>query len=138
VGSERVKRAFAWRELERAGARLVFASDWPACISVNPIRGLHVALNRQTPEGYPAGGWVPEQKVSVETALSAYTRAGAFASFERNLKGSLAAGRLADVIVLSGDPFKVKPADFHTLKVLLTLFDGKVIYDALYESPAGP
>jgi hypothetical protein len=138
VGPEREKRAFAWRDLERAGARLVFASDWPACISVNPIRGLHVALNRQTPEGYPAGGWVPEQKVSVETALSAYTRAGAFASFERNLKGSLAAGRLADIIVLSSDPFKVKPADFHTLKVLLTLFDGKVIYDALNESPAGP
>jgi hypothetical protein len=131
VGPEREKRAFAWRELERAGARLVYASDWPACISVNPIRGLHVALTRQTPEGFPPGGWVPEQKVSVETALYSYTRAGAFASFERNLKGSLAAGRVADIIVLSGDPFKTKPADFHKLQVRMTLFDGKIIYNAL-------
>ncbi|HWQ03162.1 MAG TPA: amidohydrolase [Candidatus Nitrosotenuis sp.] len=130
AGPERVKRAFAWRELEKAGARLVFASDWPACISVNPIRGLHVAVNRQTPEGTPPGGWVPEQKVSVDTALYSYTRAGAFASFEKNLKGSLAAGRVADIIVLSDDPFKIKPADFHKLRVRMTLFDGKVIFEA--------
>jgi hypothetical protein len=131
VGPEREKFAFAWRALERAKARLVFSSDWPACISVNPILGLHVAVNRQSSDGTPAGGWVPEQKVALETALEAYTRAGAFASFEKNLKGSLAAGRVADIIVLSGDPFQIKPTDLHTLKVVMTLFDGKVVFTSL-------
>lgn len=130
AGPERVKYAFAWRALQKAGARLVFASDWPACISVNPIRGIHVAINRQTPEGHPPGGWVPEHRVSVETALEAYTRAGAYASFEKNLKGSLAAGRLADIIVLDHDPFKIPPQDFYKIKVVMTIFDGRVIFDA--------
>src|SRR6185295_292460 len=72
VGPERGSRGFAWQSLEKAGARLVFSSDWPAAISVDPMRGLHNAVNRQTTAGEPAGGWLPEQRVSVETALAAY------------------------------------------------------------------
>jgi hypothetical protein len=129
VGPERLRRAFAWRSLEKAGAMLVFSSDWAAAISIDPMRGLHTAVNRQTIEGRPPGGWVPEQRVSVETALRAYTGAGAFSSFEENLKGTLEAGKLADIIVLSADPFRVPPADLHKCRVELTVFNGRIIFE---------
>ena len=129
VGPERLKYAFAWRSLEQAGAKLVFSSDWAAAISIDPIRGLHSAVNRQTIEGQPPGGWVREQRVSVETALRAYTRAGAYASFEEKLKGTLEPGKLADVIVLSADPFGVPPAELHNCRVELTVFDGRVVFE---------
>lgn len=130
VGPQRLRRAFAWRALERAGARLIFSSDWPAAISVDPLRGLHNAVNRQTREGQPPGGWVPEQRVSVETALEAYTRAGAFASFEEASKGVIAPGMLADLVVLTAHPFRVNPADLHRCRVWMTISDGRPIYQA--------
>jgi hypothetical protein len=68
------------------GARLIFSRDWPAAISVDPMRGFHNAVNRQTTDGQPPGGWLPEQRVSVQTALAAYTRSGAFVSFEAGIK----------------------------------------------------
>jgi predicted amidohydrolase YtcJ len=129
VGPERERRAFAWRSLEKAGARLLFSSDWPSAISVDPIRGLHNAVNRQTTDGQPPGGWVPEQRVSLKTALAAYTRAGAYASFEEKLKGQIAPGMLADVVALDCDPFRIRPSDLHKCRVALTVFDGKVIYE---------
>ena len=128
VGPERVKYAFAWRSLEQAGARLVFSSDWPAAITVSPIRGLHNAVNRQTRDGRPPGGWIPEQRVSLESTLAAYTQAGAYSSFEEKEKGTIAAGKIADVIVLSDDPFRIPAARLHTLQVETTVFDGRVIY----------
>ena len=129
IGPERTKRGFAWRSLERAGARLVFSSDWPSAISVDPVRGLHNAVNRQTVDGQPPGGWMPEQRVSLETALAAYTRSGAYASFEENLKGTLAPGMLADLVVLSADPFRISPTDIHKIRVGMTVFDGRLIYE---------
>jgi predicted amidohydrolase YtcJ len=122
VGPERL------RSLERAGARLVFSSDWPACISLNPIHGLHIAVNRQTPDGKPPGGWIPEQRVSLETALRAYTSAGAYASFEEDEKGVLRKGMLADMVVLSRDLFRIPPSEIATAKVVLTIFDGRILY----------
>jgi predicted amidohydrolase YtcJ len=128
VGDRRLPYSFAWRDLEKAGARLVFSSDWPASISVDPIRGIHNAVNRQTITGQPPGGWLPQQRVSLESALRAYTIDAAYASFEENLKGSLQPGRLADFVVLSQDLFRIEPARIHETKVLTTVFDGKVIY----------
>lgn len=128
LGPDRTGRGFAWQQLQRAGARLVFSSDWPASISVDPLRGLHVAVNRRTPEGQPPDGWLPQERVPLAQALRAYTWAGAYASFEEGIKGSLQPGRLADVIVLSQDLFKAEPMQMHTTKVVLTVFDGKVIY----------
>jgi predicted amidohydrolase YtcJ len=130
IGPLRGARGFAWRSLERAGARLVFSSDWPAAISVDPMRGLHNAVNRQTTSGEPAGGWLPEQRVSVDTALAAYTSAGAFASFEEKIKGKIAPGMLADLIVLDADPFKANPGDLHKSRVAMTVFDGRLIHQA--------
>ncbi len=128
VGTERVNRAFAWNELRQNGARLVFSSDWPATISVDPLRGLHNAVNRKTIEGKPANGWIPKQRITVEQALRAYTSAGAYASFEEKLKGKLKAGMLADIIVFSQDIFKIDPLKIHETQVVLTVFDGKIVY----------
>jgi hypothetical protein len=128
VGPVRERYAFAWAELLRGGARLVFGSDWPACISLDPIRGLHSAVNRRTIDGQPPNGWVPQQRLSIAQALRAYTYWGAYASFEEGIKGRLAPGMLADVIVFSQDLFGIDPIKIHQTHVVLTVFDGKVIY----------
>ncbi len=130
IGPERTKRGFVWHSLESAGARLIFSSDYPSAISLDPMRGLHNAVNRQTTDGQPPGGWFPEQRVSVATALRAYTVSGAYASFEEGAKGRIAPGMLADMIVLTADPFAVNPASLYQTRVALTLFDGRVNYQA--------
>jgi predicted amidohydrolase YtcJ len=128
VGPQRLPLSFAWRALEKAGARLVFSSDWPASISVDPIRGIHNAVNRRTIDGKPPGGWIPEQRVSLETALHGYTTQAAYSSFEENEKGMIRAGMLADLVILSQDMFRVDPVKLHETTVVCTVFDGKVIY----------
>jgi len=128
VGPKRLPRAFAWHDLSAAGAHLVFSSDWPAAISVDPIRGLHNAVNRRTIDGQPPGGWVSAQRVSVEQALAAYTHEGAYASFEESRKGRIKPGQLADLVVFSQDLFRIPPLDIHRTRVVLTVFDGRVIY----------
>jgi predicted amidohydrolase YtcJ len=128
IGPKRLPNSFAWRSLEKAGARLVFSSDWPASISLDPIRGIHNAVNRQTVTGLPAGGWLPAQRVSVETALRAYTVNGAYASFEETVKGQIKPGMLADVVILSQDLFRIPPAEIHKTRVDVTVFGGRVVY----------
>jgi hypothetical protein len=128
VGVERLKYAFAWQSLLKSGARLVYSSDWPAAISLDPIRGLHSAVNRRTVDGQPPKGWVPEQRLSLGDALRAYTQAGAYSSFEEGIKGRIAPGMLADIVVFSQDLFKLAPLKIHETRVVLTVFDGKVVY----------
>jgi hypothetical protein len=128
IGPSRAQRGFAWRSLENAGARLVFSSDWPATISVDPIRGLHSAVNRRTIDGKPEGGWLPQERISVESALRAYTSGGAYASFEEGIKGTIAVGMLADVVVLSQDLFRIEPMDICKTKVIMTIFNGRIVY----------
>jgi hypothetical protein len=129
IGPERVTRAFAWNALAAAGARLVFGSDWPV-VTLDPIPGIHNAVLRQDTEGRPEGGWVPEQRVTLEQAIAAYTINGAWASFEEDVKGSIREGMLADLAVLSQDLFRIPPGDIHRTKVVLTVFDGRVVYEA--------
>ncbi len=128
IGPERTKRGFVWHSLESAGARLIFSSDYPSAISLDPMRGLHNAVNRQTIDGQPPGGWFPEQRVSVTTALKAYTVSGAYASFEESAKGRIAPGMLSDIIVLTANPFAVNPAKLYQTRVAMTIFDGRVNY----------
>jgi len=128
IGPERTKTGFAWRSIEKAGGRLVFSSDWPASISVNPIRGIHSAVNRRTITGLPPQGWFPEQRVSVETAFRAYTINSAFAAHEEDKKGAIRPGLLADIVVLSQDLFTIPNMDIHKTAVDLTIFDGRVIH----------
>jgi len=128
VGFERLKYAFAWQSLQKGGARLVFSSDWPAAISVDPIRGLHSAVNRRTVDGKPPKGWVPEQRVSLADALRAYTQGGAYSTFEERFKGRIAQGMLGDIVVFSQDLFKIDSIKLHEARVVLTVVDGKVVY----------
>jgi predicted amidohydrolase YtcJ len=128
VGAKRLPYSFAWNSILASGGHLVFSSDWPACVSLNPIRGLHTAVTRRTIEGEPKNGWVPEQKISITQALIAYTQGGAYSSFEENTKGKLLPGYLADLIVVSQDLFLIDPMKTHETKVVMTVFDGRVIY----------
>ena len=128
VGPERLPYSFAWASLLRSGARLVFSSDWPATISLDPIRGLHSAVNRRTIDGQPSKGWIPQQRINLVEALRAYTQMGAVASYEEQIKGRIAPGMLADLIVLSQDLFKTDPARIFQTRVAMTVFDGKVIF----------
>lgn len=129
IGPERSSRAFAWRLMEKAAARLVFSSDWPSTLTLDPWRGLHCAVNRTTDAGQPPGGWLPEHGISVESALRAYTSGAAYAEFEEKTKGTLAPGMAADLVVLNADPFRVEPARLHTLRPELTVFDGRVVFE---------
>jgi predicted amidohydrolase YtcJ len=129
IGPERSARGFAWREIEKAGARLVFGSDWPVVTS-DVFRGLYCAVTRKTREGLPPGGWHPELAVSLESALRHYTIDGAYASFEENEKGSLAVGKLADIVVVSPDVFRAPPEALLRTEVLLTIMDGRIVYRA--------
>ena len=129
VGEKRLQHAFVWASLLKNNAKLVFSSDWPACSTPIPIRGLHNAVNRRTIEGTPPGGWVPEQRISIKDALIAYTQGGAYSSFDENTKGKIMPGYLADIIVFSQDLFEIAPMDIYKTKVLMTIFDGRIIYE---------
>ncbi|NOT75753.1 MAG: amidohydrolase [Cyclobacteriaceae bacterium] len=128
VGTERLPYSFAWASVLKAGGKLVYSSDWPACVSLNPVRGLHTAVTRRTIAGEPQMGWVPEQKISITQALIAYTQGGAYSSFEENMKGKIVPDYLADMVVLSQDLFTIVPMKTHETKVVMTVFDGKIIY----------
>lgn len=127
VGPKRLPYSFAWHDIAVAGARLAFGSDWPV-VSLDPFIGIQNAVTRQDENGRPPEGWVGGQKVTLEQALAAYTRDAAFAEFEEGGKGSLEPGKLADVIVLSQDLFKVPPLAIHKTKVLLTVVGGKIVH----------
>ncbi|KYP16365.1 amidohydrolase [Flavihumibacter sp. CACIAM 22H1] len=128
VGEKRLPHSFAWQSLLKNNVHLVFSSDWPACTNPDPIRGLHIAVNRQTPEGLPEGGWIPEQRISIHQALRAYTSEGAYSSFEETNKGKIRPGFLADIIVFSQDLFTIPATSIAQTNVLMTIFDGKIIF----------
>ena len=111
---------------------LSFGSDWPGTHAsyypVNPILGLYAAVTRQTIEGTPKEGWFPEQRITLEEALRAYTWGGAYASYEEDLKGTLAPGKLADIAVLDTDLFRTAPSKWLEAKVDLTVVGGRVVY----------
>ena len=135
IGPERAARGFSWRNIEKAGGRLVFGSDWPVVTS-DVMRGLYCAVARKTKDGTPPGGWLPELAVSLDSALRHYTIDGAYASFEEAEKGSLAAGKRADLVVLSQDLFPPPPEAILKTRVLLTMVDGRVVHhDPAFPAP---
>ncbi len=128
AGPDRASRAWAWRALEDAGVRLAFGSDWPVVTS-DVFRGLWCATQRKTREGTPKDGWLPQYAVGLDNALRHYTIDAAYASFEETLKGSLVAGKKADLVVLSDDLFRAPAEAILKTKVLLTLMDGRVVHE---------
>ena len=127
IGPERARRTYAFRSLLDSGAILAFGSDWDVAPMI-PLSGIYGAVTRRTLDGKHPGGWVPEQKITVSEALRAYTWGSAYASFEEKIKGAIEPGKLADMVVLSRDILTIDPAEIADVKVLMTVFDGKVIY----------
>jgi predicted amidohydrolase YtcJ len=126
IGAERAKTTYAFRSLLDSGAALAFGSDWPVA-PMSPIMGIYAAVTRRTLDGKHPDGWVPQQKITVEEAVRAYTAGSAFASFDENLKGTIEPGKLADLVVLEDDIFAIDPAKIAGTKVYLTIFDGRII-----------
>ncbi len=128
IGPERAKLTYAFRSLLDAGATLAFGSDWDVA-PMEPLMGIYAAATRRTLDGKHPGGWVPEQKITVAEAIRAYTMGSAYASFDENIKGSIEPGKLADLAVLSDDILHIAPERLDEVGVLMTIFDGKLIYD---------
>jgi predicted amidohydrolase YtcJ len=129
VGPERSQRGWAWRSIQAAGGVLAFGSDWPV-VTLSPWEGLQNAVTRQTTEGEPKGGWIPSERISLADAIKGYTLNAAFAGHREKSEGSLESGKLADLIVISQDLFKVDPLKIGETKVLLTLVGGRVVYQS--------
>jgi predicted amidohydrolase YtcJ len=134
LGPERAKTAHAWRSLGDAGARLDIVSDWPGSYNeqratpLDPLENIALAMTRQAPDGSPAGGWHPDQRLTVKEAITAYTITPAYASYEEDRKGSITVGKLADLVVLSRDILSASAAEIRTTRVDLTILGGRTIY----------
>jgi hypothetical protein len=127
IGHERARWSFAWRSMLEAGAPLAFGSDWPVA-PLSPILGIYAAVTRATLDGKHPDGWFPEERITVEEALRAYTQGSAFAAFQENEKGSITPGKLGDVVVLSDDLFTIPPAKIKDARVVMTIVGGKIVY----------
>lgn len=126
LGSLRIRSGYVFRSLLDQRATLVFGSDWYVA-PLSPILGIHAAVTRQTIDGKNPGGWIPEQRIIIEEAVRAYTTSAAYAEFGEKIKGSIEVGKLADVVVLSQDIFRVDPNEIQNTKVIHTIVGGNVV-----------
>jgi predicted amidohydrolase YtcJ len=136
IGADRSRGAYAFRKLKDAGAVLIFGSDSPgtnaARYFLNPVYGLYAAVSRQTLTGEPAAGWFPDQRLTIEEAIEAYTKSPAWASFEEDIKGTLTSGKLADIAVFDTDLVAAGKSDPQRLlkaKVVYTIAGGRVVFE---------
>jgi predicted amidohydrolase YtcJ len=129
IGAKRCSSSYAYRSLLDNGAKLAFGSDWPVAPLDVPA-GIDAAVNRRTLDGKHPDGWFPEQRITVAEAVEAYTMGSAFAAFQEKDRGSIAAGKLADFVLLSRDIFSPAEKDkIADTKVLLTVVGGKVVFE---------
>ncbi|HEX3227671.1 MAG TPA: amidohydrolase, partial [Pyrinomonadaceae bacterium] len=129
IGPQRAKTTYAFRSLIDAGVTLAFGTDWTVA-PLNPMLSVYAAVTRRTLDGKRPAGWIPEQKISVEEAVRAYTFGSAYAEFQEDEKGTIAPGKLADLVILSRDIFEINPNEIDQVKVVLTIMDGRVVYQA--------
>ncbi|HEX3085462.1 MAG TPA: amidohydrolase [Pyrinomonadaceae bacterium] len=125
----RAQTTYACRSLLDSGATLAFGTDWTVA-PLNPLWSIYAAVTRRTLDGKHSGGWIPDQKISVAEAVRAYTVGSAYAEFQENEKGAITPGKLADLVVLARDIFKIDPVEIENVKVVMTIMDGRVVYDA--------
>ena len=128
LGPERSKGAYAWRSFQQNRVRLAFGTDYPV-EPLNPMIGLYACVTRELIEGGPAGGWVPEEKISIEDCIDGYTAGSAFAEFEERNKGRLVPGMLTDLVVLSADVTKISPRDILKTRAEMTMVGGRVVFE---------
>ncbi len=129
IGPERARTTYAFRSLLSHGVRLAAGSDWTVA-PLDPLTGIWAAVTRQTADGAHPQGWVPEEKITVEEALRAYTFGGAYAGFLEDKKGTIEPGKWADLVVLDKNIFTVPPDEILEAKVRLTIVGGRVVYKA--------
>ena len=125
---ERGARTYPFRELMDSGAEVIFSSDAPVC-DHNPLVGIHSAVNRFREDGRPSGGWHPDQRVTVDEAVRAYTIGAAVVHGVKSEAGSITPGKYADIIVLDRNIYEIDPAGIHAAQVDLTVFDGKIVFN---------
>jgi predicted amidohydrolase YtcJ len=128
IGPERAKGTYAFRSLIDNRATLAFGSDWYVA-PPTPLDGIYAAVTRRTLDGAHPNGWVPEQKITVEEALRAYTAGAAFAEYGEKEKGVLTRGMLADLVLIDGDLTRVAPEKIRDARVMMTIVGGKVVYE---------
>ena len=127
IGPERAGRAWSWGSIRRAGGVLAFGSDWPV-VPFDPFIALNAAVNRQTVDGHPAGGWLPSEKLSLPDALAAYGHGSAYAAFADGRRGTLRVGGDADLVVLDRDILAGGPSSIIGTTVALTVVGGQVVH----------
>ncbi|MFJ9634563.1 amidohydrolase [Streptomyces sp. NPDC101175] len=135
IGTERGRRQYQIASLLTRGARVAFGSDWPVTAH-EPLRGIATAVTRQTPEGTPEGGWLPEERIDTATALAAYSAGCAHQAFEEKDWGALRPGMRADLVHLAADPVTTAPADLAHLPVMGTWLAGRRTYGAGLSTPS--
>jgi len=129
AGPDRASRAWAWKSIADSGGHLAFGSDWPV-VTLNPWEGVQTAVTRQTSEGQPEAGFVPEQRLTVAQVVDGYTLGAAFAGRREKTEGSLEIGKLADLIIVSQNIFDIEPRKIGSTKVVTTIVGGRVVYQA--------
>jgi predicted amidohydrolase YtcJ len=129
IGAERIKNMYAFRSLLDREAHLAFGSDWPVA-PMDPLLGIYAAVTRRTLDGKNPDGWVPEQKISVEEALRAYTSGDAYGVFAERTRGRLAPGYKADFVLLDQDLTRIAPEAIERVVVRTTVVGGRVVYQA--------
>ena len=127
IGAERIKTTYAFRALLDSGARPAFGSDWYVA-PPTPLEGIYAAVTRRTLDDKHPDGWVPEQKITVEEALRAYTAGGAYASFMERETGTIAAGMLADITVIDRDLRAIPAAEIRDAKIVRTIVGGRTVF----------
>jgi len=134
IGRDRSRGAYAFRRLWDAGAIVSFGSDSPGTNAsryfLNPMLGIYAAVTRKTLSGQPEGGWFPQEKLTVEEAIRAYTLNTAYAAYEEDIKGTITVGKLADYVVLSDDLITMDPDGIKDVSVLRTIVGGEIVYEA--------
>jgi predicted amidohydrolase YtcJ len=128
IGNARSADAYNFKSFADAGARIAFGTDWYV-EPLNPMLGLYAAVTRQFPDGTPAGGWFPSERIGIAAAIEFYTLGSAYAEFAEARKGSITAGKLADLVVLSQDVLTIAPAEILKTRPVLTMVGGRVVFE---------
>ncbi len=135
VGKRLASSSYAFQSLTKAGGKISYGTDSPV-EDLNPFPNICCAVTRQDFQGFPSGGFYPDEKVDVFTAIDAYTQGSAFCEFAENRKGMIREGFLADAVMLDRDIFSIQPEEIKEIKPVLTMTGGKIVFSQLANHPA--